>query len=179
MLQALRSATALTLTGLACVGCGGKAAAGPSDASGLPAFTPDDARLFDDDIAAEIFGATLGGTRTSPPELIRERAKRADVVVPAKISTVTRDTNSQGGQALYHLSLRPTGAALVGTAGDTITLDVGAQSPAFPLIRNAEAAAVGKSVIAFYRRFNVGDQVALHFRCEPDLPAVRRAVSEQ
>lgn len=151
------------------------AAVGPAPA--LPVFSPADAALFDDTFSVDIFESAAVEPEESPEKLI-ERVVLADSVFPARISTITRDV--VGNTRSYGLTLKPTGPALAGAAvTEPLMIAVTADSPSFVRVRGAETTLVGKTLILFFRRYDLGDGTEIvHWRAESDSEAVRAAISQ-
>jgi hypothetical protein len=146
-------------------------------ATDLPAFSASEAALFDDTIALGVFGADLEETDPAKDPKLRERVGRSDAVVPVKVSTVTSDT---GGELQgYQLVVLPTGAALHGKAASgQLILEISSRSPAYPFVKSADAALVGRALILMYKRYNENGAVATHWRLEADTDEIRKAIAQ-
>ena len=167
----------LPLLGALCVGtlAGGCGASQPTVvAANLPAYSPQEAALFDDSASPAIFGVIVGAQPPSKDPKLAERSQRADSVFRAKIATVTAQ-----GEGAYLLVIRPLEDALAGqTQTEPIDILVPQTAPAFPFVRAKENAIVGKTVVFFFRRYNADGEVAIHWRAEPDTDEVRAAVKD-
>ncbi len=144
-------------------------------APAFPPYSPAEAALFDDTISVDIFESAAVEPPASETKLT-ERVVLADTVIPARITTVTRD--AMDTVRSYTLVLKPTGPPLVGaTAPDRIPLTITTQSPAFVRVRGAEATLVNKHLILFLRHYEVDGIEMLHWRAESDTEATRTAIS--
>ncbi len=165
----------MALVGLL-VGLGSCTATTPEPPPSLPSYSPAEAALFDDTFSVDIFGSAAVEPPT-PEEKLRERVVLADSVVPARITTVTRDT--MGTIRGYTLTLKPTGPPLAGEAvTKPIQITVKPESPAFVRVRGAEATLVNKHLVLFLRRYEVDGTEQLHWRAESNSEALRTAVSQ-
>jgi hypothetical protein len=148
----------------------------------LPAYSPSEASLFDDSIAPAVYTTRPDADPSDDPardgsidpKLI-ERTRRADTVFPARIVTVKRPTRPGGRVALV---LEPLEAPLIGEAPTGPVAVSLAQGTALASRTAADGGAllVGRRVLVFLRRYAGRSGVELHFRAEPDQPALRRAV---
>ena len=142
-----------------------------------PPFSPEEAALFDDTLAPSLFSASARPTHESDPKLV-ERTQRADAVLAAQIATVSRDA-PEAGKPTFYLVVRPVGEPLAGSASpEPLTLPVGAASPSFPLLELGGMNPVGMRLILFFKRYNEGGFVSVHWHAEPDTPEVRRAIEQ-
>jgi hypothetical protein len=162
-----RLAAALALLAPLATGCGGPAEA-VSPAHGLPPYTPEEARLFDDGLASELFGYGLDSRRTEADPLTADRAARADTVTVMKVTTLSRE----GSGATYSLSLRPLRVVAGPAETAPVTLTVTPASPSFPLLDGVGGAWVGTELVLLARRYRQGDEAVIHFRAEPARPEV-------
>ena len=157
----------------ACGGNGGYRARAVAER--YPPFNPEEAAIFDDTLAPALFS---DGTRTgleADPKLV-ERTQRADAVLAAQVATVSRDA-PESGKPTFYLVVVPREDPLVGEeASDQLTLPVGAASPSFPLLELGGMNPVGMRLILFFKRYNEGGFVSVHWHAEPDTPEVRRAI---
>ncbi len=158
--------------GVACGPTGGPAVAPAADR--YPAYSDNDALLFNDTFAPEVFGLELG---TPEVRTLADRAQAADSVQRVRVTTVS----SQGdiAQPAYTLVLDAVPPPLAGP-GDSgpITVEVVANSPSFSLLRGAEGTLIGKTFILMSKRYNEDGHITLHWRAEPDTDAVRTQVSK-
>lgn len=159
----------LFASGLLQSGCGpgAGATAVPSAAAGLPPYGPDDAVLFDDNFATEIFGFFTAG-RNDDATKFAERIKGADAVVRARVSTVTRDRSATGREN-FQLVFQAVAPALVGAdPTEPIAVSLTSASPSYPLLAADETVLVGRVVVFFFRRYNEHGSVAVHWHAEVD-----------
>lgn len=155
------------------LGCAATVSGSPLP-SGLPKYAPEDAALLDDTIAAEVFPTTVLVMPGGEGKLL-ERVVRAESVVPAVITTVSRQ--GTGERTVLSLSLAPTGPALSGTPWQApITLTLPPSSPSYPQVVAADSTLVGTPLILLLRRYAADSVETLHWRAEPDTPAVRAVI---
>jgi hypothetical protein len=156
--------------------CGGnRAPAEPAKAS-LAGYSPEEAVLFDDVIAPAVFGFDAEGVNPATDVKLRERTRRADFIAAARVETVSRVGGIENRGA-YEITLAPAAPSLVGEAGQApIVLKITSTSPSYAWVDGAGPNWVGSRLLIFARRFREGGQTAIHFRCEPDTPDVRRAI---
>jgi hypothetical protein len=151
-------------------GCGPGAAgatAVPSAASGLPPYRPDDAVLFDDNFATEVFGFFTTG-RNDDATKFAERIKGAEAVVRARVSTVTRDRSATGSES-FQLVFQAVAPALAGSdPTEPIAVSLTSGSPSYPLLAADETVLVGRVVVFFFRRYNEHGSIAVHWHAEVD-----------
>jgi len=148
-------------------GPGAGATAVPSAAAGLPPYGPDDAVLFDDNFATEVFGFFTAG-RNDDATKFAERIKAAEAVVRARVSTVTRDRSASGGES-FQLVFQSVGPALAGAdPTEPIAVSLTSASPSYPLLAADETFLVGRVVVFFFRRYNEHGSVAVHWHAEVD-----------
>ena len=153
-------------------GCGGRA--GADDPSRFPVFGPADAILFDDRLVLE---PTLENSyRADPGAKLRERVRRADAVLRARVGSVTRASANQG--VVYALVVHPVGPALAGEfSKGPFTLTVTSDEPAFSAIRQLDRRLIAKTLVLFLKRYNGGPrQVTLRWHAEPDSPGLHALV---
>lgn len=154
------------------IGCGGPPeAANPAHA--FPAYTPEEARLFDDVLAAELFGYKLDARVTEGDPLTRDRAAQADTATVMKVTTLSRE----GSGSAYSVSLRPIGAIAGPAESEPVTLFVTPASPSFPLLEGLGGRWVGTELVLLARRYRRGDDVVVHFRAEPNRPTVLELIA--
>lgn len=158
---------------LGAAGCGPSRDAKAAPAESLPAFTPEEAGLFDDAFSPAVFSPDL---EPEVDEKMHLRARRAESVLPARVATVTEDRGSDG-EHVFTLGLRPMGPPLMGAPwSETIAVGVGPASPSYPILRSLGAGLVGTPVILFFRRYKGEGRVEVHWRAEADRDAVRKAI---
>ena len=142
----------------------------------LPSYSPAEAALFDDTFSVDIFGSAAVEPPTAQDKL-RERVVLADSVIPARITTVTRD--AMGTIRGYTLTVKPTGPPMAGRAvTEPIQISIGPDSPAFVRVRSAETTLVNQPLVLFLRYYEVDGTEQLHWRAESNTEAVRSAVSQ-
>jgi len=150
------------------LGCGGRASA---PAVAPPAYTAEEATLFNDLFRPELFGIESFGEPPEHDRLLSDRVARAEWVVAARVVTVTREAESAG--AAYSVVLEPIAAPLVGPpSGGRLALTVRAGSPAHAWIDASRDACIGIRALVFVRTYADGS----HFYATVDSPAVRDAV---
>ncbi len=173
------AAAALALGLLA--GCGPSAPGGPTPppASSLPAYSGTAADQFDDTIEPHAVGLELE-TYAAPKNdpRLRARAQAADVVMRARVMTVTGEAGS--GSQTYQVSFRSV-AQLAGkrSLGDEFTVRIDKTSPSLGIVRSMEGQLVGKTLIVFAKAFarSDGDR-DIHFHASADAQDVADAVKE-
>jgi len=135
------------------------------------AYDPEEATLFNDFFRPELFGLEAAETAPESDRLLYDRVARADVVVAARIVTVTREADDR--EPSYSIVLQPTASPLVGRPNDVPpVLKVRARSAAYAWIDANRDACVGIRALIFARNYEDG----LHFHGSIDNPAVRDAV---
>jgi hypothetical protein len=178
-LVALVSATSASL-GLACTPVPSDPATVTAAANAkLPAYKGDLADRFDDGIEPHAVGLALDtyATPKGDPRL-RARAEQADVVLRARINTVTGQVES--GNHIYQVSFHAL-ERLAGQhpVGDDFTVRIDAASPSLGIVQAMEGQLVGKTLVMFVKNFVRADGDAqLHFHAMPDQPDVIAAVKE-
>ncbi len=157
-------------------GCSGtQTQASGADAARGP-YSPEAAVLFDDVFAPAVFGFDPEGRHPEKDPKLRERTRRAEFVLVARVETVSR-VGGVAHRGAYEVTLAPVGAPLVGKAPpDALTLRVPVTSPSYAWLDGAGTKWVGSSVVVFGRHYEGEAGPALHFRCEPDTSEVRNAV---
>jgi hypothetical protein len=161
---------------LGCVSCASTSnAVIVSATEGLPRYVPAEAALFDDSIAPEVFGLPgQEGPAAVDPKII-ERTQRADSVTRVRVATVTRDASA--GEPFYTIVVVAREPAWTGPdAEHAVELRLEPSNPAVPFVALAGSGLVGKTVVLFARRYDDQGEAKLHWRAEPDTPAVRQAV---
>lgn len=140
----------------------------------LPSFTPAEAVLFDDQFDEAVFGRIAW----YPSPKLSDRVRLADTVAVARIVTASEQPTADGG-ALVIIECRTETPALAGVAPDpTVRLTLAPNSPSYRFFRWQRPTLLGKDVVLFYRRYNQGGEVRVHFRAEPNTPAVHQAVQQ-
>lgn len=135
-------------------------------AEGLPPYTVRDAALLDDRLSPELFEAAV-----DPSDPVERRARLADGVVRARLTTVTRD--STGRSENYVLELAPVLPALKGpNISDRLSLTIPPENPSFAFLKSFGEELVGRSVIVIYKRFAEAGQATLRWHIEADNPRV-------
>lgn len=146
----------------------------PVSATDLPAYGPEDAALLDDTFGPDVF-PTSALVLPSSQEKLAERVRRAECVLPVEVTTVSRQgaPPHQG----YALAAHPTGEPLAGVPwSDPVTLTVAPSSPSYAQVVSAETTLVGTPLILLFRRYVTDAAETIHWRAEPDTPAVRAAI---
>jgi hypothetical protein len=158
-------------------GCGGDIGQARSRVPPLPAYTPGDARLFDDGVEARALGFEIGDTTGIDDRLLPDRVEASDGVLRARVVTVTSKAEDSGMG--LQLSLQPleTLAGRHAPDGD-FTLFASAKSPALELMKAAEGRLAGLSFVVFVRSFadTAGNDGTLHFHLAPDDQAEQERV---
>jgi hypothetical protein len=155
------------------VGCGSRQAKVDPNVRPVPEYSPEAAVLFDDVFAPELFGFDTEGRDPARDPKLPDRTKAADFVLPVRVETLSR---SGGGKqrGTYEVVLQAVGPALAGKT-DKLRMVVLAKpgSPSHSWLEGAGMSWVGTRMLLFGKRFQGPE---LHFRGEPDTPAVRAAV---
>lgn len=173
-LRLARALTPLVMAGVvACSGTKGEAdAPDPS----LPLYSPEEARLFDDVVAPAVFGFDPEVRNPSKDPKLKERTRRADFVVVARIDSVSR-IGGVAHRGAYALTARPVGVPLVGEPLEgSVELLVQATAPSYAWVEGAGPKWVGSQVVLFGRHFREGNRTTLHFRCEQDSRELRSVI---
>ncbi len=146
----------------------------------LPAYSADAVQVFDDGIDPHAVGLELdyGDPRTDPR--IRARAKASDIIVRARVMTITGSAG-QGGRR-YQLTLKSL-ERLGGKhpLGDELIVFVDKASPSLGIVKALEGQLVGKVFVMYLKAFSRPDgQRELHFHASADdadvVAAVKNAV---
>jgi hypothetical protein len=109
---------------------------------------------------------------------LRARAQAADVVIRARIKTVTGEAGS--GTQAYQLSFKSV-AQLAGKRplGDEFAVRVDRTSPSLGIVKSMEGQLVGKPVVVFAKAFaRANGEREIHFHAAADSPDVAAAVKE-
>jgi hypothetical protein len=136
----------------------------------FPDYSGSDALVFDDVLAPALFGFDVQARDPATDPKLRARTRLADFVVPVRVDSLSR---SGGG---YELSLSATGPALAGDHAGPITLLVPTGGPSYAWVDGAGPTFAGSRLIVFCKTFRKGDSQIVHFRGEPDTPALRKAI---
>lgn len=167
MTPSRRTVLGLFVTVATSFGCGSKPEA-VNPAHGLPPYTPEESRLFDDVLAAELFGYRLDSRKAEGDPLTADRAARADTATLMKVTTLSRE----GSGSSYSVALRPLAAIAGPSETQAVTLSVTTASPSFMLLHGMGGTWVGTELVLLARRYRRGDETVVHFRAEPNLPGV-------
>ena len=142
-----------------------------------PEYQPEYAVVFDDLLAPELFGFDPEGRDPAQDPKLRERALRADLVMLAKVETVSR-VGGVENKGAYELVLRAAGPAFFGRAPEEpLFLNIGPSNPTYPWVDGAGARWVGTRVILFAKRFKGAKGDVIHYRGEADTPGMRAALN--
>lgn len=170
----------LTLAAIAS-GCGAGDSGGANSPNGrnLPQYAGDSADQFDDAIEPHAVGLALE-TYSAPKDdpKLRLRAHTADVVLRARVTTVTGQVSSgvRSYQLSFHAMERLAGKHPV---GDEFTVDIDRTSPALGIVRSMEGQLVGKTLVIFAKTFARSDgEPVIHFHASADGADTAAAVKE-
>ncbi len=160
---------------VASAACGGGTVA---NTPRFPAYTPQDARLFDDEIDPRVLGVSYDAPRVAPrgDAALFQRAQIGDGVIRGVIDSVT----VKGSDARFELGIRVVESLAHGDAvGTSFVLVVSHSSPSFGLVRSLQARLSGRKSIVFVRTYaNESGEAVTHFHMVPDDPQVADAVRE-
>jgi hypothetical protein len=175
----MRLPTFLTLLlALGLAACTPIATEGPAVKTGA-AYKGDLADQFDDAIEAHALGLQLDNyIDPKSDKQLRARAQSADVVVRARVTTVTGETESGNRryQMSFHVVERLAGKRPV---GDDFTVHIDKNSPSLGIVKSMEGQLVGKTLDVFVRSFAVPDaERELHFHATIDSPEAAAAIRE-
>jgi hypothetical protein len=170
----------LGLVALPTTACGGPGASAANAESSrpLPPYSGAGARQFDDGIDPHAVGLELENfTAPKNDPRLRARALAADVVVRARVSTVTGKVSS--GNRSYQISFQ-TVERLAGKhpVGDDFVVQVDKESPSIGIVRTMEGELVGKTLIVFVKEFAHDGDRDLHFHASADGAETAAAVKE-
>jgi hypothetical protein len=144
-----------------------------------PEYQAEYAVVFDDVLAPELFGFDPEGRDPTLDPKLRERALRADLILLARVETISRIGGVQN-KGSYELVLAASGAPLFGKApNEPLLLNVGAGSPTYPWVEGAGSRWVGTRLILFAKRFKGGPHDkgdVIHYRGELDTQRMREAI---
>jgi hypothetical protein len=174
LLRLLRALTPLVMAGL--VGCSsGKGEADAPDPS-LPLYSPEEARLFDDVVAPAAFGFDPEARNPAQDPKLKERTRRAEFVVVARVETVSR-VGGVAHKGAYEITVRPLGVPLVGEPLEgPIDLVIPSTTPSYAWVEGAGTQWVGSQMVVFGRHFREGNRTTLHFRGERDSLELRTMI---
>jgi hypothetical protein len=145
-----------------------------------PEYQPEYAVVFDDLLVPSLFGFDPEGRDPVQDPKLRERALRADLIVPARVETMSRVGGVEKTGA-YELALRASGPALFGRApSEALLVNIGATNPSYAWVEGAGPRWVGTRLILFAKRFKGGkkdEADVIHYRGEPDTQAMRDAIN--
>lgn len=167
---------------IACIllGCGASPEAGAAaPASTLPTYGGDSADQFDDTIEPHAVGLELEShvAANNDPKL-RARAQSADIVVRARVATVTGEAGA--GVNSYQISFK-TVERLAGKhpVGDEFTVRIDKTSPSLGIVKSMEGQLVGKTLVVFAKAFGRTDGGReIHFHAAADGADISAAVKE-
>ncbi len=146
----------------------------PASALDPAAYGPEDAALLDDTFGPEVF-PTSALVLPASQEKLAARVRRAECVLPVKVTTVSR--LGAPPRQTYALAVHPTGEPLAGVPwSDPVSLTITPNSPSYAQIVSAETTLVGTPLILLFRRYVTDAAETIHWRAEPDTPAVRAAI---
>ncbi len=143
----------------------------------LPLYDQQAARIFDDSIAAEVFGLQVDRPDPSNDSLLRQRSQEADHVLRVKLRTIREERFDESLR--YRIVVQALGRPLVGeaVAGD-LELSVGRASPSLSMLRSMSVEAVGAQFILLLKRYQLNEEVVFHFRGEPDQETILKAIHQ-
>ena len=160
--------------GSAAPGCSPAAPRAVSAVAGLPEYTPEEATVFADLLTSAIFGLPREVPAKSDPALAL-CAARADGIVLVRVSTVSRETLAGTRGYSLSLSVDPTPVSGMGLESP-LDLLIGQGNPSLARVQASNATLVGKRFILLFKRYADAGEPKLHWRGEPDDPAVRHAI---
>ncbi len=178
-----RSASCLVLAALASVSCTPMpvAANGADQGHSLPAYSGPSADEFDDAIEPHAVGLELE-TYASPSSdpALRKRSEAADLVVRARIATVTGE--SEAGNRSYELSFKTVERLTSkkdSPIGEAFTVKIDRRSPSLGVLRAMEGQLIGRTLVVFAKEFARADgEHEVHFHAAADSAAVASAVRQ-
>jgi hypothetical protein len=141
----------------------------------LPAYDATAVRIFDDSIAPEVFGLQVDRTDLEKDPRFKQRAEEADHVLHVKLRTIREERFEDALR--YRIVVQPLGEPLFGgpVAGE-LELSVGRASPSLSMLRSMSLEAVGAKFLLLLKRYRLKDEPVLHFRGEPESPAIIEAI---
>jgi hypothetical protein len=144
-----------------------------------PEYQPEYAVVFDDVLAPQLFGFDPQGRDPIQDPKLRERTLRADLILPARVETISR-VGGVENRGAYEVVLAAAGPPLFGKAPNApLVVNVGVGGATYPWIDGAGASWVGTRLILFAKRFRTGkhnEPDVIHYRGEPDTRAMREAI---
>ncbi len=169
-----RRRTAASLSLIAATAACARPAAEAASPIGSAAYGPEDATLLDDTFGPDVF-PTSALVLPSSQEKLAERVDRAECVLPVEVRTVSRQGTPP--RQSFALAVQPTGEPLAGLPwSDPLTLTISPSSPSHAQVVSAETTLVGTPLILLFRRYDTDATETIHWRAEPDTPAVRAAI---
>jgi hypothetical protein len=171
----------IAAAGLACfiAACGPAGPDAKAPGASLPPYGGDSADQFDDTIEPHAVGLELENyTVPKNDPRLRARAQAADVVVRARVQTVTGEASS--GIRSYQVSFK-TVATLASKhpIGDEFTVRIDKTSPSLGIVKSMEGQLVGKTLVVFAKAFGRPDgDRDVHFHASSDSSDVADAVKE-
>jgi hypothetical protein len=164
---------------LVVVGCGGSVSVGGQvPANAFPPYQGQATTLFDDRIDPNAVGLADVASKPRTDPVLRARAQNAEAVARARVATVSVD--SAAGRPMYRLSLdlRDGSISRRGFTEDRVEIAVRPDSPAFGVVKWLDTRLIGRTFIAFFRRYAGTEEVELRFHLSADDPEVLAAVKE-
>lgn len=141
--------------------------------SELPPYTEEEARLYDDSIAPDVFDAEASAPRG---DRFVEGVTRADLIVPVRLVAINAERSEDSVR--YELIADPEGAPLKGSASGPLQLRVSRGSPSQAMLKSLDTQLVGSKLIVIARRYQRDGKLVLHFRAEADTVAARDAIKD-
>jgi hypothetical protein len=152
------------------VACGSPSPKTASAVAGLPEYTPEEATLFGDTLSPTLFGLPKRDEGSSNLKLA-DRSRGADAVIPARVSTITRE--SLAGAQAFVLVLTPDGPPVVGqTPKDPLEFRIH-QGGSMARVQAEDSKLVGMRLLVFVKRYSEAGEPTYHFHGESDTPAIR------
>ena len=145
---------------------------------GLPMWTAELQRLFDDQLDPAAFGMSMSGTPPSRDPLLPLRTQAADVCARMRVQTVVRD--SVGDNTRFELSMQVGVPTLMPARIDarTFLLTVGPHSGSFGLVQSMENTLGGHTFIGFVRRFAGAEGPEIHYHLTSDNEEVAKVIQQ-
>lgn len=156
--------------------CGASSKATPEvPVEDLPTYDAAASRVFDDSIAPEVFGLQVDRTDSEKDPLFKQRCEEADHVLHVKLRTIREERFEDALR--YRIVVQPLGQPIVGgpMVGE-LELSVGRASPSLSMLRSMSLEAVGAKFLLLLKRYRLKDEPVLHFRGEPESPAIIEAI---
>jgi hypothetical protein len=162
-----------------CFACGGTSPGAQTPSRPLPAYSGHATELFDDAIEPKAVGLELEQTISAKSDpRFRERSQVSDVVVRARVSTVTGKV--EGVDTSYQVGFRVL-STLAGKhpVGEEFSVHFDKNSPSSGILKSFEGRLVGKTMVVFVRAFVRPDaDQELHVHAAADNKDVTDAVRE-